>query len=71
MKMTAVYDDGGRILAAIIDDGKYDGPRPVADDKTHSGTFEVPAEAARLSLEELCTTYRIDPSASQLTRRKG
>lgn len=68
MKITAVYDDSGRILAGIIDDGKYDGPRPVADQRTHEGSFELPAAASKLSLEEICTTFKVDVRSRNLIK---
>lgn len=71
MKLAAVYDNDGRILAGIIDDGRYDRPRPLSDDKTQGGIFEVPQAADQLSLAEICTTYRVDPGSKQLMRSKG
>lgn len=71
MKISAVYDNDGRILMGIIDDGKYDSPRPVPDKKTYGGTFEVPATDDKLSLEEICTTFRVDRTANRLMRGKG
>lgn len=71
MKITALYDGDGRILAGIVDDGKYDGPRPVADKTTHIATFEVPLESAKLSLEQICLTHRVDHGAKKLLRGKG
>jgi hypothetical protein len=71
MKLTAVYDGNGRILAGILDDGRYDGPRPVPDDNSHVGTFDIPTEAAKVSLEEICTTFKVDHGAKKLLRSKG
>jgi hypothetical protein len=69
MKIIAVYDNEGRILAAVMDDGKYRGPRPVPAEGTHGGTFEVPASVHSLSLEEICTTFRVDPKSKTLAKK--
>lgn len=71
MKVSVVYDDGGRILMGVVDDGLYDSPRPVPDRKTHGGTFEVPLAVQSFSLEQICTTYRVDRDSNQLTRSRG
>lgn len=68
MKIATVYDNDGRILAAVMDDGTYDGPRPVADRKSHAGVFDLPATEAKLTLAEICTRYRIDRKTSGLVR---
>jgi hypothetical protein len=69
MKITAVYDNDGRILAAVMDDGKYDGPRPVPAEGMQGGTFDLPASANSLGLEEICTTFRVDAKSKSLTKR--
>jgi hypothetical protein len=71
MNISVVYDDSGRILMGVVDDGHYDSPRPVPDRKTHGGTFDVPAGIETFSLEQICTTYRVDRDINQLTRSKG
>ena len=73
VKITAAYDSDGRILAAIIDEG-YEGPRPVPGEGIQVGTFDVgtsdvSADVNSLSLEEICTTFRIDPESQGLVRR--
>jgi hypothetical protein len=55
----------------VVDDGHYDSPRPIPDRKTHSGTFDVPSAIETFSLEQICTTYRVDRDINQLTRSKG
>jgi hypothetical protein len=67
MKITALYDGDGHILAAVVDNGEYDIPRPVAGEGQKSGTFEVPQSAETLSLEQICTTFRVDPTSNRLT----
>lgn len=71
MKISVVYDDSGRILMGIVDDGKYDSPRPIPDKKTHGGTFDVPLEIQKSSLEEICTTYRVDRDSNRLMLSRG
>jgi hypothetical protein len=68
MKIIAVYDSDGRILAAVMDDG-YGGPRPVPAEGTQVGTFNVSAEVHSLGLEEICTRFRIDSKSQDLVGR--
>jgi hypothetical protein len=68
MKITAVYDGEGRILGAVIDDGKYDSPRPVPTEGMQLGTFDVPASVSSLALDEICTTFRVDPKSMSLVK---
>jgi hypothetical protein len=69
MKIIAVYNDAGLILAAAVDDKKR-GPRPVPSDSTHSGTFEVPESARSLGLEEICTTFHVDAKSKTLAKKR-
>lgn len=71
MKIATVYDDNGRILMAIIDDGKNDSPRPIPDRRSHGGTFEVPSALEKATLEEICTTCLVDRDTNQLMRGRG
>lgn len=68
MKITAVYDSEGRILGAIIDDEKYDGPRPAPTQDMQVGTFDVPASVSSLDLNEICTTFRVDSRSNSLSK---
>lgn len=68
MKITAIYDSAGVIIAAVIDDGKYDSPRPVPTAGTQVGTFEVPESARSLALDEICTTHRVDCKCGALMK---
>jgi hypothetical protein len=71
MKIATVYDDNGRILMAIIDDGKNDSPRPIPDRRTHGGTFEVPSALEAASLEEICTMCLVDRDTNRLMTSRG
>lgn len=70
MRITALYDAHGRILAAAEVDDKRGGPVPVPSEGTEVDTFEVPEDGARLRLDEICTSYRIDVGAKQLRERR-
>ena len=68
MKITAVYDKDGRIVAAVADDGRYDGPRPVPSNGMRAGSFEVPSDLHARSLDEICTSMRVDAAANRLAK---
>jgi len=70
MKITAVYNRAGRILAAAIVDGDGGGPIPLASKGTKAGTFEVPLASRELGLVKLCSSHRIDARASRLVEMK-
>ena len=72
MKIIAVYDSSGSILAAVVDDGKPDMPRPVPDHGTQKvGTFRIPESISSLPIEQICTTYRINSSTGTLEQFSG
>ncbi|HEV7562595.1 MAG TPA: hypothetical protein VGO24_03755 [Solirubrobacterales bacterium] len=66
MRIAALYDAHGRILAAAPIDEERGGPVPVATEGTEVHTFEVPENAARMRLDEICTSFRVDVGARQL-----
>ena len=68
MKITALYDSEGIILAGVVDDGRYDLPRPKPQDGQQVGTFDVPPTFAALALDEICTTFRVDTRSMGLTK---
>ncbi|MFL6623708.1 MAG: hypothetical protein ACJ8J7_06150 [Sulfurifustaceae bacterium] len=71
MKITALYDENGVILAAAEHTGRYDDPVPVASTPgTKVATFEVPTEAARSRLDEICLSHQVDVAAQRLVRAK-
>ncbi|MEU9602875.1 hypothetical protein [Streptomyces sp. NPDC048057] len=67
MKLTALYDADGKILAAVEATGRDDHPVPVAtEDGTEVGTFDVPEGVSGSSLYDICTTLRVDAGAARL-----
>jgi hypothetical protein len=67
MRIEAVYDDAGSIMAAIIvpsEDESY--PRPVPSETQSVGKFEVPDELADTPLDVICTTFRVDTNRGRL-----
>ena len=71
MKLTALYDPEGVILAAVEDTGEYNRPVPVAEGANKVSTFEVPAAAAKLRLDEICLSHRVDVAKQQLVASKS
>jgi hypothetical protein len=69
MKIVAVYNGQGVILAAVVVDGQYKGPVPVAGDGHKSGTFEVSGTGA-MGLDEVAKTFRVDLASQRLVRAK-
>ena len=65
MKITAVYNRAGKIVAAAVVSDERGGPIPVASKGVKSGVFEVPEALRDLELHTLCSSHRID------TRKRG
>jgi hypothetical protein len=60
MRITALYDRDGLILAAAKVDDDYAGPVPVATEEgTEVGTFEVPEVRSDQQLDEICRALRV------------
>ena len=72
MKITALYNADGIILAAVVIDGRYDGPLPVpvASEGTEVGTFDVPSSATESRLDEICKVFRVDTRSKRLIDAK-
>jgi hypothetical protein len=68
MKITAVYDRKGNILGAVVDDGNYNTPRPLATDGMQVGTFIVPDSVSSFALDEICLSFRVDSKSKALVR---
>jgi hypothetical protein len=66
MKITALYDADGLILAAVESTGRYDHPVPVASEGAEVRTFDVPREAAESRLDEICLSHRVDVGSQRL-----
>jgi hypothetical protein len=73
MKLIALYNPDGVILAAVEDTGRYNAPTPVpvASGANKVGTFDVPELAARLRLDEICKSHRVDIGAKRLIESKS
>jgi hypothetical protein len=68
MKIHAVYDRNGKILAAVSIDAtsklKIGGAlRPVPKAEQHAADLEVPPEHSRLGLVELCRALKVEGTA--------
>ncbi|WP_026926123.1 hypothetical protein [Granulicoccus phenolivorans] len=68
MRIRAVYDAEGVIVAAVELENGHAGPVPVATEPGHGmGTFDVPIgtqEAdAELTLEQVCRQLRVDTAS--------
>lgn len=75
MKILAVHNAEGRILAAVAVDTGYRGPVPVASDGDRVGVFDIPASHVRASpselrLDEIAANFRVDASAQRLVDAK-
>jgi hypothetical protein len=69
MKIIALHDEKGAILAAVEVDSASSGgpvPVPVAAPGTSVDTFDVPASVHGYSLEEVCTQFRVDVGSKRL-----
>jgi hypothetical protein len=73
MRIIALYNAEGLILAAVAIDGQYHGPVPVASEGTKVDMFDVPASgegASELRLDEICTNFRVDVGSRRLVDAK-
>jgi hypothetical protein len=68
MKLRALHDDRGVILAAVVVDPDAPGsaPRPVATEGTRVSELTISQEHADLALDELCTRLRVDVERAAL-----
>jgi hypothetical protein len=71
MKILALYNAEGHILAAVVDDGHHKGTklRPVAPPGATLGTFEVPEQARHNTLSEICANHKIDVGGKRLVAK--
>ena len=70
MKITALYNGRGAILAAVAVDDAYRGPVPVASRGTKVGVFDVPESVGKRRLDEICTSLRVDVRSQRLVEAK-
>jgi hypothetical protein len=66
MKLIALHDEEGRILAAVQYSDGHDGPVPVAAEGTTVTELDIPDEHAHLGLGTICRRFRVHPKRKQL-----
>ena len=75
MKITALYNSRGAILAAAPVDDTYSAPRrgpvPVASRGAKVGVFDVPETLIKRPLDEICTSLKVDVRSQRLIDAKG
>jgi hypothetical protein len=71
MKLIALHDKSGKILAAVRHRADYDGPVPIAGKGTTVTKVEISKEHANLDLATLCQRFRFDARTSKLIERKS
>lgn len=71
MRIMALHNSDGRILAAVVIDGQYNGPVPVATADTALGTFDVPPSFLKLPLDEIAKNLRVDAASQRLVDAKN
>lgn len=70
MRIEAVYDGDGTIVAAIAFDGDEPHPRPQPGEGQAVGVFDLPADQADRPLDEVCRTMVVDARAGALVERR-
>jgi hypothetical protein len=71
MKLIALHNESGKIVAAVRVSYDYQGPVPVAGEKTRVVTVDVPQGHEKLDLATICTRFRVDPQTSELVEHKA
>jgi hypothetical protein len=72
VKLEAVYDRDGVIVAAIAFDSDEDPrPRPRPGEGQAGGVFDIPEDRAGQPLDELCRNMVVDPRAGVLVDRRS
>jgi len=69
MRIQALYNRDGVIVAAAQIGGDYDGPVPKAAEGAEMAQLDVPDTLAETSLDEICRTMRVDPARRVLVAR--
>lgn len=70
MKLVALHDKSGKILAAARISYSYRGPVPVAGKNTRVAIVDVPQAHCSLDLAAICAQLRVDPRTSALVEHK-
>jgi hypothetical protein len=71
MKLIALHDESGKILAAARFTDDYKGPVPAAGEGTSVVEVDVPQAHAKLDLAAICTRLRVDTRTSKLVEHKA
>jgi hypothetical protein len=75
MKITALYNSRGAILAAAPVDNAYSGPDrgpvPVASRGAKVGVFDVPESLTKRPLDEVCRSLKVDVRSQRLIDAKA
>ncbi len=71
MKLIALHDDVGKIVAAARLTDNYKGPVPVAGKGTSVVKVDVPEAHAKLDIATICTRLRIDTRTYKLVEHKA
>jgi hypothetical protein len=66
MKLLALHDQEGRILAAVRHSGYYNGPKPVPGQGDTVVEIDVPDAHGHLGLDAICRRFRIHPKSRLL-----
>jgi hypothetical protein len=70
MRICALRNAEGLILAAVAVDGQYNGPIPVASEGAKVGMFDAPASPSELRLDEIATNFRVDVGSQRLVEAR-
>jgi len=71
MKLIALHDQSGKILAAVRVSDYYEGPIPVAARGARVLKVDLPKAHAKLDLAALCTRLRVDKRTHELVEHKA
>jgi hypothetical protein len=71
MKLIALHDKTGKILAAARLTDDYKGPVPVAGKGHTLVKLEIPQEHTKLDLVSICTKLRVDARTAKLVEHKA
>lgn len=66
MRLAALYDPRGSIVAAVVVVAGEDGPRPVPTHDLRLHEFEIPESHRSLRLDEMCRRLRVDVRSKRL-----
>ena len=70
MRIQALYDRDGAIIAAATIGDDYDGPVPASAEGAEMAQLDVPDDMATNALDEICRRMRVDPERRVLVPRE-